>query len=40
VKDLLKSKGLRRKLLKPRSRLRLSRKLESLRKRGRQRRSV
>lgn len=40
MKDLLKNKDLRRKLLKPRSRLRLLRKRESLRKRERQRRSV
>jgi hypothetical protein len=40
LKDLLKNKGLKRKLLKQRSRLRLLRKLESLRKRERQRRSV
>jgi hypothetical protein len=40
VKDLLKNKDLRRKLLKPGSRLRLLRKLESLRKRERRRRSV
>lgn len=40
LKDLLKNKGLKRKLLKRRSRLRLLRKLESLRKRERQRRSV